>query len=142
MSGPADLPRKRPRPTLEQKAEWDAAFAEATGKPVVDPEIDPETERVYGILALCVVAFGTVVAGSFAWVWLSFAVSACFASAAVGSHLAKRSSSNRFGQHAAKWSFWLYVALIPGGLVMAIQYGMQLMRVTSLFHFDLLNWNL
>lgn len=129
MSGPAELPKKRPRATAEQKAEWDAAFAEATGRPVVDPEV----ERVYGIIALCCVAGGTIAAGSFAWDWPSFALSICFVSAAVGSHLAHRSQSTVFGKHAAKWSFWMYVILVPGTVLVAIQYSLSFVRATSLF---------
>lgn len=133
MSEPAELPRKRPRPTAEQQAEWDAAFAAATGK----PPPDPEAERVYGILSLVIVAVGTVSAGSFAWEWPTFALSICFMSATVGGYLARRSSSTTFGRHASRWSFWMFVALVPGSVYIALLYCLRFMQVTSLLNINL-----
>jgi hypothetical protein len=133
MSEPAEQPKRRPRPTAEQKAEWDAAFAEATGR----PPVDPETDRVYGILALGVAAVGTVAAGGFAWDWPSFGLSICFMTAFVGRHLAKRDQSTVFGQHALKWCFWLYVALVPGMIWSAVMYSMRFVRATSLFDLNI-----
>lgn len=133
MSDPAELPRKKPRATPEQQAEWDAAFAAASGT----PPPDPEAERVYGNLALVIVAVGTVSAGSFAWDWPTFALSICFMSATVGGYLARRSSSTTVGRHARRWSFWMFVALVPGTVYLALLYCLRFMQATSLFNLNL-----
>lgn len=133
MSDPAELPRKRPRPTPEQQAEWEAAFATATA----NPPSDPEAERVYGTLSLVIVAVGTVSAGSFAWDWPTFAFSICLMSATVGGYLARRSSSTTLGRHASRWSFWMFVALVPGAVYLAILYCLRFVQLTSLFNLNL-----
>ena len=118
-------PRPRPTPTADQKAEWDAAFATATGKPLVagSAAIDPASARIYGIIALCVAVSGTMATAGLFWLTPNGSLSMLFVSAIIASRFARLSDKSEFGQRAARWSYWMWILLPVASLLAA---GMSL----------------
>lgn len=124
MSDAAERPKPKPRPvpTADQKAEWEAAFASATGKPVVDPV----NAEVYGIIALCVAIIGTMATAGLFWLTPTGGLSILSIAAYTASRFARLSGQSEFGQRAARWAFWMWIALPVASLMAA---GMSFMTM-------------
>ena len=121
MSDATQRPKPRPRPTAEQKAEWEAAFASSTGKPPVvgSAAVDPAAAQIYGIIALCVAVSGTMATAGLFWLTPTGGLSILFISSLVASRFSRLGGGSEFGQRAARWSYWMFAMLPVASLVAA-----------------------
>lgn len=119
MSDATEKPKPRPRPTAAQKAEWEAAFATATGKPPVVSvaEVDPAAAQIYGIMSLCVAVTGSMVTVGLYWLTPMGGLSILLLSALVASRFSRLSGGSEFGQRAARWAYWMFIMLPVASLV-------------------------